>query len=81
MQIIVFHFFHFFAKYAKQNFFIKLLIISNKMSIIWIMLNSSNFSSFLLLIFPQARLKNGNFNISAKEFIRTIVVMNLVAVI
>ncbi len=71
---------HSFAKCAKQNLFIRLLMINNGMSIIWITLNPSDLHSFLVLILAGMRLEDSGLSTSAKEFRRATAVINLVAV-
>ncbi len=71
---------HSFAKCAKQNLFIRLFMISDRISTIWITLNPSGFRSFLVLILADVCFEDSGSSTSAKEFRRTTVVMNPVAV-
>lgn len=79
MQIVAFRSPHSFAKCVKQNLFIRLFMISDGMSTIWIMLNLSNLCSFLVLILASVRLEDSGSSISAEKFRRAIAMMNLVA--
>ncbi len=80
VQIIAFHSPHFFVNCVEQNLFIRLLMFSNEISIIWIMLNLSDLCSFLVLILANVRLKNSNSSTFAKELRRTTTVINLMTV-
>lgn len=71
---------HFFAKYAEQNHFIKLLIISDKMFCLWITLNLFDLWSFWILVLAGVRLEDNSSN-SANKFRWTLVVMNPVAMV
>ncbi len=80
LQIVASHSPHSFAKCAEQNLFIRSLMISNGMSIIWITLNPSDFRSFLVLILASVRLEDSGSSTSAEKFRWATAVMNPVAV-
>lgn len=67
---------HFFAKHANQATYIKALILSNGMPILWITINLSNLQSQLILIFIGMEYKFNDANTFAKVFIIT---MNFIA--
>ncbi len=80
VQIVASHSPHSFVKCSEQNVFIRLLMISDRMSTIWITVNLSDLCSFLVLIFASVRLEDNGSSTSAEEFRRATTVMNSVAV-
>lgn len=68
--------FLFFAKFVKQNLFIRILIISDKMSIMWIKLNLLDLWNVLVVIFIKVELKNSSSNIFSKELRQAMIKIN-----
>lgn len=56
-------------------------MINNEMSIIWITLNSSNFWSYLVLIFAKVQLGDSGLNVFNAKFRQAMAIMNLLAII
>lgn len=72
---------HLFTKCAEQSLFIRALMISDGMSILWITLNLSNLQSFLVLIFADVRFENNRPTNSTEEFRQAKSIMNPIAVV
>lgn len=77
VQIIASHSPHLFTKCAKQSLFIRALMISNGISILWITLNPSDLQSFLVLIFADVWFENNGPTNSTKEFRQAKSIINL----
>ena len=54
--------------------------MSNRMPIIWIMLNLTDIYSFLVLILASMRFKYNDLNTFIEEFKQAIMVINLIAI-
>lgn len=80
VQIIASCFCHLFGKYAKQSLFIKVLMISDGMSILWITLNLLDLQSFLILIFVGVRFDHNGSITSKDEFRQVTAMINPVTV-
>ena len=70
---------YYFAKCAKQATHIKVLMLSDRMSMLWITINPSDLQSTLVLIFADIRYKDNGVNNSAEAFARLTATMNPVA--
>lgn len=80
VQIVATHSPNFFAKYFEQRLIIKALIISNRISLLWIMLNLLDFCSFLVLILTRVQLEDNGLAMSTEEFGKIIVIIKPVAI-
>lgn len=69
-----------FVRYTNQAIYIKALIISNKIFVLWIILNPLDLRSFFVFILAGIRYEGSKSNNTADIFARVTVTMNLIVV-
>lgn len=80
VQIVVFKTPYSFIKYAIYANYIKTLILSDEILILWITINFSDLQNMLLLILASIWYKNNDINNSLEVFATMTTIMNLVII-